>query len=354
MNTQKNENQIIVNEYLHQIEEKLPGWLKENPKERQSIINEIEEHIWDKAEDLAQEEVVSESHLYQAIQSMGTPDTIAKEYRKRGTPHIFISKEWWPYYKKVIGGIGICMIGILIISIIYIIRNSQPFWDVFTTGYNLWSAFLTILLSISIIFIALSWEGFLPRDLKEEGKKHRERYHREHHHGKKNKSRHYINWDEKLPLDTKHLLSSGIWEIIWAIIFIIQPFQELNLNFTPAFLSIIIFWGILDLCGALIKLAQVFAGMQRVIAQRIFFILTILISYFYIPLSRNMLADPEALQVFSSVFKWGWNASFIAKWILYFIIFGSILKIIAYVVKLFTYEMRLNKYIELKAKTTFN
>ena len=376
MNSENKEFQLIIHEYLHQIEEKLPVWLSDDTAERRSILDELEEHIWDKAEDLAQG-TITKDHIYSAIKSMGTPETITREYRKRGTPYVFISEEWWPIYKKIFQGFGMGFVIIFLISVVRKLIQQGFGWSIFESTLGFWSVFVTVILLLTGIFVGLSWEGLLPSDMKDESKKHRERYYfseecltksdewknqkqqfkKEWEDKKaewKHRKRTHINWKEKLPLNTKELLSNGIWGIIWGILFIIQPFHELNQNFTPAFLAIMVMSGIVSLCGSFVKLGQVFSGMQRVAAQRFFLILTIIVAYCQIPIARDMLADPMALQIFSNTFKWGWDATTVATWILWIAIIGTILEMISLVVKTVIYGYRLNNYNELKAKTTFD
>jgi hypothetical protein len=353
MNSNNQALQEIIDFYLCKVEQKLPSWLSDDTKERKSILNEMEEHIWDKAEDLAKGNQITEEQIRSAIKSMGTPETIAKEYRKRGTPYIYISEEWFPWYKRVFQGLGIGFFIIFLISVVRKMILDGFGWSAFDSTIGFWSAYVTVLLLMTGIFVGLSWEGILPSDMKDEAKKHKERYYhsgiskewqkekqsmkaewrREKEHIKdevKREIRHHkMNWKERLPLNTKELLSGGIWGIIWGILFIIQPFKDLNANFTPAFLAIVVMSGIVTVCASFVKLAQVFAGMQRANAQRFFMILTIVVTYCQIPIARDMLANPLALQIFSDSFKYGWDATTVATWILWIAIIGSIIEMIS-------------------------
>ena len=43
------EMKYVINEYLKEVKEKLPDWLKDK-KEHKEILAELEDHIWSKAE----------------------------------------------------------------------------------------------------------------------------------------------------------------------------------------------------------------------------------------------------------------------------------------------------------------
>ena len=102
MNENKYKLEITVQAFLKEVEDKLPGWLKDDKFEKHEVLNELEEHLWDKAEDLAGGEDINEGHIHQAITSMGNPERIGKEYKKRGTPHVYITKEWWELSKVLL------------------------------------------------------------------------------------------------------------------------------------------------------------------------------------------------------------------------------------------------------------
>ncbi len=98
--SQKNMNDM-VKDYLKNIKEKLPEWLKEKKDEFKDVLNEIEEHIWYKAEGLSDSGAPTETSVRLALTHMGTPESIAKEYKRRGTPKVYITEELWPLYTRV-------------------------------------------------------------------------------------------------------------------------------------------------------------------------------------------------------------------------------------------------------------
>ena len=164
----------MVNEYLKEVKNKLPEWLKDK-KEHKEILAELEDHIWSKAEELSKTGEATLVSVEMAIAHMGTPQSIAKEYKRRGTPKVYITEELWPSYKKVISGVFSL---IIIISVIVQIVNL-----VFGNFNTIWNGIMGIQIGlliafavITIIFVALSMEGYFPEDFmsKKELKKRKE------------------------------------------------------------------------------------------------------------------------------------------------------------------------------------
>ena len=91
----------IVKEYLKEVKSKLPEWLKDK-KEHKEILAELEEHIWSKAEELSETGQPSINSIRMASTHMGKPESIAKEYKRRGTPKFYITQEMWPVFIKVL------------------------------------------------------------------------------------------------------------------------------------------------------------------------------------------------------------------------------------------------------------
>jgi hypothetical protein len=156
----------MIKEYLKDVKNKLPEWLKEK-KEHKEILDELEDHIWSKAEELSETDQPTSDSVRKAIDHMGTPESIAKEYKRRGTPKVYITEELWPYYKKAIGGVFtfIIVIAVIIQVVNLIFGNFDTFWDgVMGVQIGLLIAFAVI----TIIFVALSMEGYFPEDFMSE------------------------------------------------------------------------------------------------------------------------------------------------------------------------------------------
>ena len=100
-----NENSMnyIVREYIKEVEKRLPEYLKDK-KEHKEILADLEEHLWSKAAELSETGQPNEKSVKQAIEHMGTPQSIAKEYKRRGEPKYYIasrSKEAFEEFPKI-------------------------------------------------------------------------------------------------------------------------------------------------------------------------------------------------------------------------------------------------------------
>lgn len=152
----------VINEYLKEVKEKLPDWLKDK-KEHKEILAELEDHIWSKAEELSQSGQSTLETVRTAIEQMGTPESIAKEYKRRGTPKVYITEELWPSYKKVISGVFtfIIVIAVIVQVVNLIFGNFNTIWDgIMGVQLGLLIAFAVI----TVIFVVLSMEGYFPED----------------------------------------------------------------------------------------------------------------------------------------------------------------------------------------------
>ena len=114
----ENNLDIKVANYLKRINEKLPEWLKENKEEVSDILSEIESHIWDRADELSNNGISMESAVEQVLNNMGTPEDIAREYKRRGVPKVYITEDLWPLYTKVLGILSIVVVMVYFVFMI--------------------------------------------------------------------------------------------------------------------------------------------------------------------------------------------------------------------------------------------
>ena len=157
--SQKN-MEYLVKDFLKEVKEKLPGWIRDNKEERKGVLSELEEHIWDKAEELSGTGKPTEQSIRLAISHMGSPSSIAREYKKRGTPKYYITEELWPVYTKVLG----IVCGILIVlNIVLFVLNLVTAGLLGDLSFSLTSIFIAFTI-ITVIFVALSMEGYFPED----------------------------------------------------------------------------------------------------------------------------------------------------------------------------------------------
>ena len=81
------ENEMI-NNYLAQVYKKLPEWLKLKKEEVDKILKDLEDQILIEARNIAEGQEPSDADIQQALFQMGTPESIAKLYKLRGTPKL--------------------------------------------------------------------------------------------------------------------------------------------------------------------------------------------------------------------------------------------------------------------------
>ncbi len=155
----------IVKNYIALVKKKLPEWLRDNKADLQDTLDEIENHVWDKAYEIAGSDNPSAQHVERAIESIGNPSEIAKDYKKRGTPAIFITKELLPlYYKSSLIIFGV-LLALEMIGLLFQVGNITV-WEFFTQLFGgMFQAAIIILFFTSLIFVSLSREGYLPENL---------------------------------------------------------------------------------------------------------------------------------------------------------------------------------------------
>ncbi|MHA1802595.1 MAG: HAAS signaling domain-containing protein [Candidatus Heimdallarchaeaceae archaeon] len=161
------EQETLVKEFKEQVVKKLPIWIKTNSIEREDVLEELESHIWDKAEELSQGGIITSLHVREAIALMGSPREIAKEYRRRGTPKIYITEELFPWYYKSIIIISSVIIFGHLLTMAFSFGGENTALQVvgeFFSGSAIGVLFGFV--GVTILFVQLSMNGFLPEDLK--------------------------------------------------------------------------------------------------------------------------------------------------------------------------------------------
>ncbi|MHA1463269.1 MAG: HAAS signaling domain-containing protein [Candidatus Heimdallarchaeota archaeon] len=170
------EDQKLIREFLDEVERKLPFWLKDEKKNVDDILEELETHIWDRANELADGEDPSIEDIKQVIDQMGTPSKIAGEYKRRGKPKFFITEELWTGYTKVIYIVAGVLLGInLLVMFTRIpsaVNASISVGELFSSWISgsMMSVAIALVL-ITVLFIYLSHEGYLPEDFDRLGKR---------------------------------------------------------------------------------------------------------------------------------------------------------------------------------------
>jgi hypothetical protein len=296
MNEENTQN--LIKEFLKKVKEKLPEWLKDK-KEHKEILAELEEHIWNKAEELSKTGQPTFESVQTAIDHMGTPESIAKEYKRRGTPKFYITEELWPLYKNVLAFVFFIIVIInIIIPILNVVFNSTSVGEIFeNVSSGLFLGFLGGFAAITVIFVALSMEGYFPEDFK--SKKTLEDEERQAELAKE-RGLAYQTKDGK-PL--KPFISPP-GEIIGGLIVIgiglflfIQPIQGLNNMIAPEFLLLVRFGSLFILAEGILDMSRGLIGNRQVDAHQIIHGITIVVKLSSISIAVLMMMRPEIFPI---------------------------------------------------------
>jgi len=292
------ETQNIIKEYLKEVKSKLPEWLKDK-KEHKEILAELEEHIWSKAEELSGTGQPTLQSVQMAISHMGKPENIAKEYKRRGTPKVYITKEMWPVYLKVLGIVFAVVIGLSILTqVINFIFGNVDIGELFGGIFQgIQIGCLSTFAIITIIFVALSMEGYFPEDFK--SKKVRE----------KEKQQLEIAREKGIPISEikKRPLKpyikpvgeiiGGIIVIIIGVLFIAQPIPAITILIDSEFLIYLQFAGLFILTEGILDLSRGLIGNRQMIAHQVIHGITIAVKLASISVVILMMNRPEIFPI---------------------------------------------------------
>ena len=159
----ESENQIVKN-YINQVKQKLPEWLKWKEEELKNVLEDLEAQLYGEARAIARGEEITDNDLQEAILRMGTPESIAKLYKNRGTPKFYITKELFDFYLRTLFFFFAVVIFINIIVAVFQFFF-RVWWEVLGGMFSgIWIGCLIAAIVITIIFVYFSMEGFLPED----------------------------------------------------------------------------------------------------------------------------------------------------------------------------------------------
>jgi hypothetical protein len=154
----------LINQYLCKIKNNLPLWIKLNRKELNEILDEIEDHIWEKAVENSENQSPNEIDLQIAISQIGDPKIIANKYTAKSTPRVFISNELYPYYLRYLKIAFLSCIFSLIFPFTYsfiVFGIDLEILSLYLRIYIL-VFYISLGLMISLVFFYLSTHGYLP------------------------------------------------------------------------------------------------------------------------------------------------------------------------------------------------
>ena len=291
MSEELNKEQL-VRDFLHEVKKKLPGWLKDNKKELKDVLSELESHIWEKSEEIAAEQDVQIYHVQQALQAMGNPRDIAQEYKKRGTPKVWISEELFPSYLKVFGIIVCIIIGVNLISFIVDVIENGFINNQFLSYLEItFSSALGTFLVVTVIFVALSVEGYLPEDFEKSKYK---RIIESTPQAKRQRRTQKI----RPPLKRGELLAGGIIGLLVGIAMFAEVWVYIPLveNIGSSLTYYIRVAGLFAIVGGVINLIQAMIDLTNYFAQRALIALNTIKDLAFIPFTLTLLV-PAVLSV---------------------------------------------------------
>ena len=317
----------MVKDYLKKIKEKLPEWLKEDKEELKDVLSEIEEHIWDKAEELSENGDSTESSIQLALSYMGTPESIAKEFKRRGVPKVYITEDLWPLYTRVLGILSAVVIMVnVVVMIINIVTGS---FQLDLVGILFWLA--GIFTIVTLIFVGLSMEGYLPEDFKTEEERKREK--KELSIAEKNGWPISPNTGKPLKsfIQPTGMIVGGIIQMAIGLIFLIQPETDFTHLIEPEFLTLLRIFGVFIISEGCLNLIRGVIGNQLVTKHQIIISIKIFLSIMTISLLVVLVEKPE-LVPFVPFEK------HLISWFFAFIVFLAIIGIISDTYKAVTLE----------------
>ncbi len=297
-----NENSMdfSVREYIKEVEKRLPEWLKEK-KEDKEILAELEEHIWSKAAELSETGQPDEKSVRLAIEHMGTPQNIAKEYKRRGEPKYYITKELWSYYTKALGGVFAFIVTLVVIGLIVSFFTGNGSFESLIGGLftGIQSGLLLSFTIVTIIFVALSMEGYFPEDFRKFSRKEKELMkqirEREIEEGVP------VSQTLKKPLKPfikpgEDIVGGGIG-LIFGIVLLTQPFP--TYMFFQEFLMIVRIFGLITMLESSLDISRGIIGPRRPNTHQVLHAITIPLKLSVIPLLGILMNNPEIFPWFS-------------------------------------------------------
>ncbi len=301
------ESENIIKEYLKEVKKALPDWLRDK-KEHKEILADLEEHLREKARELSDTGEITIKSANDAIERMGTPKTIAKEYKRRGTPHVYITKEMWPLYLRVLTVVFALVIVLNAIAIfVSIVFENPSFGDIFGNLFSgIQSGLLISFAIISIIFVVLSMEGYFPEDFKSKKELAKEKALME----KVRKEGYPVSKKTGKPLKpfikpVEEIIGGGIG-LIAGIFFITQPVFAALLH--PTFSIVIRIFGVLLTAEGSLDIARGIIGNHKPTTHQLIHGLKIILKFAGIPLIIFLALNPQ-------IFPWFYYNEVSGIWI---------------------------------------
>jgi len=328
----------LIDDFLEKVKNKLPEWLKDKPDQINEILFDLEQQIREKAIEISGLEEPTQYAIEKAIYAIGPPDSIAKVYKKRGTPKYYITEELWDFYLRAL------LFSLAVVVVINFIRVVFQFffkvWYLLILDFfsGVYIGFLIVIVIVSGLFVFLSMEGYLPEDFgdlprhlgliiqyktaemisererkelitietKEKMREIKVKAKESLIHAKEN----IIDAQEKISeariktkkkirtVSTGDLIAGFVLGIIFGLVCIIQPFYTLEPYFELEFLEWLRFFGLVVLIGALIELIRLAIGADNVGGQKVMLVINGLYNIAYFPLLIYLINHPDIFPIY--------------------------------------------------------
>ncbi|MHA2008522.1 MAG: hypothetical protein ACXABO_18740 [Promethearchaeota archaeon] len=166
--TSKIEEAEIITMYLCQVKKKLPLGIRLNKTELNDILDEIEAQIWEIAIESAGDKEPNEINVQIAITQIGEPQSIASKFTSRSTPHVYISEEVYPAYKKYRKTLFWSSVLFFLLYTLFFSFYIVPwhFSIIFVVNIIYVGIYFTSSVILGIVFCYFSMTGYLPYELR--------------------------------------------------------------------------------------------------------------------------------------------------------------------------------------------
>lgn len=371
-----NSNSKIIKDFLNQVKLKLPEWLKWREKELEIILEDLKEQILINAKYISVIEEPDEIAIRKAINQLGTPQSIAQNYKNRGTPKFFISEELFDIYLRILAILVVIVVAInFLIGIFQIFR--KLWWELLTGIISgSYIGVMIVVIIVTTMFVYLSMEGFLPEDFEvlpkylggmikqeqvqpvskpqttKEIKIEQEQLQARKKLAETRKKT-QVKLEEarqewttaKMKSKKKYyevkvgdLIGGTIFGIIFGLFFILQPFIAIYSDFDTQFLDWLRIFGLLIFISGLMNLIRLAFGTSNITAQQIMMIMSLFISIANIPLFMWLFDHPETFPILLLsgflISTLSGTSLLIYRIIIIFIILGTVIGVIVDLVKI--------------------
>ena len=295
-----NENSMnySVREYIKEIGKNLPEWLKDK-KEHKEILADLEEHLLSKAAELSETGQPDEKSVKLAIDHMGTPQNIAKEYKRRGEPKYFITKELWPLYVKALSAVFAIIVLLVIIGLIVSFFTGNGSFGSLIGGLitGIQSGLLLSFTIVTIVFVALSHEGYFPEDFKSKKEQKLMKQLREQEIEEGVPASQTLKQPLKPFIKPAGEIIGGGIGLIFGIVLLSQPFP--TYMFFPDFLMILRIFGLITMLEGSLDISRGIIGNRRPRTHQVLHAIIIPLKLSVIPLLGILMNRPEIFPFFS-------------------------------------------------------